>query len=193
MNRPLILASASPQRSRLLEQLGLKFTAIAADIDETPRDGETPSVLVTRLARTKAEAIAARHPQAVLIGADTLVVCNDRVFGKPAGAAAAQSMLTALSGTTHRVVSGVSVCAEGVVKTRLCVSQVTMRAIEPAEISAYCRSGEPRGKAGAYAIQGRGALFIKHLEGSYSAVMVLPLFETAALLRGAGIDVLEGA
>jgi septum formation protein len=192
LNRPLILASASPQRSRLLEQLGLTFTAIAADIDETPRAGETPSVLVTRLARTKAEAIAARHPQAVLIGADTLVVCNDRVFGKPAGAAAAQSMLTALSGTTHRVVSGVAVCAEGVVKTRLCVSQVTMRAIEPAEIAAYWRSGEPRGKAGAYAIQGRGALFIKHLEGSYSAVMGLPLFETAALLRGAGIDALAG-
>jgi septum formation protein len=193
MSRRLILASASPQRARLLEQLGLAFTAIAADIDEAPRPGETAEALVVRLAQTKAETLFVQYPRAVIIGADTLVVCGDQVFGKPADAAAAQAMLTALSGVTHRVVSGVAVLVGGVTKARLCSSQVTMRAISAAEIDAYWRSGEPRGKAGAYAIQGQGALFIEHLEGSYSAVMGLPLFETAALLRGVGIDVLESA
>lgn len=193
MNRQIILASGSPQRARLLEQIGVAFAAIAADIDETPRADESPEALVERLARTKAEALSIAYPDAVIIGSDTVVASAGTVFGKPADEADAAAMLKALSSTTHQVLSGVAVLVDGVAQTDLQVSHVTMREIAAREIADYWRSGEPLGKAGGYAIQGRGALFVQHLEGSYSAVMGLPLFETAALLREAGLDVLRPA
>lgn len=190
MNPRLILASASPQRTRLLEQLGLRHTAIAADIDETPRPGESAEALAERLARTKAEALSIAYPEAVIVGSDTVVAVDETHYGKPADARAAEAMLAALSGRTHRVATGVAVFAGGRTHARLCVSHVTLRRIADDEIRAYVATGEPLGKAGGYAIQGRGALFVERLVGSYSAVMGLPLFETGALLAKAGVDLL---
>lgn len=191
MKPRLILASASPQRARLLEQLGLRHTAIPADIDETPRAGESAEALAERLARTKAEALSIAYPEAVIVGSDTVVAREGDNYGKPAGDAEARTMLTALAGRTHRVATGVAVFANARTAARVCVSRVTLRAMSPAEIAAYVATGEPLGKAGGYAIQGRGALFVERLEGSYSAVMGLPLFETGALLAAAGVDALE--
>lgn len=190
MTKQIILASASPQRVRLLEQLGLDFTAIAADIDETPRANEAPAALAERLARTKAEALSIAYPNAVILGSDTLVALGDRIYGKPAAAGEARDMLQSLAGRTHTVCSGVAVFADGVTRAEVSVSEVTMRSIDIDEIAAYWASGEPLGKAGGYAIQGRGAVFVRDLSGSYSGVMGLPLYETAALLRTVGVDVL---
>ncbi|GAB3671273.1 Maf family protein [Salinisphaera aquimarina] len=184
----VILASASPQRTHLLTQLGVAHTAIAADIDERQRPGESAEALAERLARTKAEALSIAYPNAVIIGSDTVVASEDAVFGKPVDAAQAATMLGVLAGATHRVISGVAILVDGITTARVASSAVTMRALEASEIEAYIASGEPFGKAGAYAIQGLGALFVERLEGSYSAVMGLPLFETGALLRGVGID-----
>lgn len=191
MKPRLILASASPQRARLLEQLGLRHTAIPADIDETPRAGETAEALAERLARTKAEALSIAYPEAVIVGSDTVVAVGDDNYGKPADDAEARAMLGALAGRSHRVATGVAVFANARTVARVCVSQVTLRAMSAAEVATYVATGEPLGKAGGYAIQGRGALFVERLEGSYSAVMGLPLFETGALLAAAGVDALE--
>lgn len=192
LERPIVLASASPQRMRLLDQLGLAHETRPADIDETPCPEESAEALAERLARGKAEAIASACPQALVLGSDTVVALGDTLFGKPGDVAEAERMLASLAGHTHRVVSGVAICVNGQTTSRIASSRVTMRAIEYAERTAYIASGEPMGKAGGYAIQGRGAIFIERLDGSYSSVMGLPLFETAALLREAGVDVLTG-
>ena len=190
MTRTIVLASSSPQRARLLAQLGLAHETIAADIDETPRLGETAEALAERLARGKAEAIAQKRRDALVLGSDTVVARRDQLYGKPHDDADADRMLASLSGQTHRVVSGVALCVAGRTVSRVAVSHVSMRTISADERSGYIASGEPMGKAGGYAIQGLGAVFIARLDGSYSSVMGLPLFETAALLRDAGIDVL---
>jgi septum formation protein len=190
MNRRLILASASPQRAKLLDQLGVAHVEIAADIDETPHPAETAEALAERLARGKAEALAVRYPHDAVLGSDTVVALDDRLYGKPADDAEADSMLASLSGRTHRVVSGVALCVAGRCLSRISTSQVTMRDITAAERAGYVASGEPIGKAGGYAIQGRGAIFIARLDGSYSSVMGLPLYETADLLREAGFELL---
>ena len=190
MTRTIVLASSSPQRARLLAQLGLAHETIAADIDETPRLGETAEALAERLARGKAEAIAQKRRDALVLGSDTVVARRDQLYGKPHDDADADRMLASLSGQTHRVVSGVALCVAGRTVSRVAVSHVSMRTISADERSGYIANGEPMGKAGGYAIQGLGAVFIARLDGSYSSVMGLPLFETAALLRDAGIDVL---
>ena len=190
MNARLILASASPQRAKLLEQLGVAHVAHAADIDETPQPGESAGALAERLARGKAQALAVHHPEQAVLGSDTVVALGDTLYGKPGDDGEADTMLASLSGTIHRVVSGVALCVAGRCTSRISVSEVTMRAISAAERAAYIASGEPIGKAGGYAIQGRGAIFIARLDGSYSSVMGLPLYETAALLAEAGFDVL---
>lgn len=184
----LVLASSSPQRARLLEQLGLHFTAVAADIDETPRPDETAEALAQRLAHAKAEALSIAYADARIIGSDTVVALDDQIFGKPVDAHDAARMLSALSGRCHRVLTGVAVSAGGVTATRLSVSEVTMADLGADRIADYCATGEPMGKAGGYAIQGLGAQFIMSLSGSYSAVMGLPLHETAELLRDTGFD-----
>lgn len=188
MNIPrLILASASPRRAALLEQIGLSFEVVPADVDETPQPQESAEALVERLAKRKAGAVATDHADAVVLGADTVVALGDTVFGKPRDRADAISMLRALSGRTHRVCSGLAmVCGERC-ETRLVVSRVTFAPLGDAAIAAYWDSSEPRGKAGAYAIQGRGGVFVTHLDGSYSGVMGLPVHETAALLSSAGV------
>ncbi|MDA3919069.1 MAG: Maf family protein [Salinisphaera sp.] len=187
----LVLASSSPQRARLLEQLGLTFTAVAADIDETPRPDETPEALAERLAHMKAQALSIAYADARIIGSDTVVAVEGQIFGKPVDRADAARMLAALAGRTHRVLSGVAVSAGGVTTTRLCVSDVTMVPLTDHQIASYWDSGEPIGKAGGYAIQGIGAQFISALSGSYSGVMGLPLYETAQLLRDTGFDPLD--
>ncbi|MES1928605.1 Maf-like protein [Salinisphaera dokdonensis CL-ES53] len=193
MTRTIVLASSSPQRARLLAQLGLTHETIAADIDETPREGEPAEALAERLARGKAEAIAHEQRDALVLGSDTVVALGERLYGKPRDDADADRMLASLSGQTHRVVSGVALCTGGRTVSRVAISEVSMREISAGERAGYIASGEPMGKAGGYAIQGLGAVFIARLDGSYSSVMGLPLFETAALLRDAGIDVLPSS
>lgn len=182
----ILLASASPRRRELLLQLGVPHEVLSVDADETPLPGETAQQLVTRLARAKAlEGLRRDGGRRPVLGADTVVVVDDTVCGKPADRADALRMLGLLAGRRHRVMTAVAIAAGGsarVVEALSC-TDVTMRAISTAEAAAYWDSGEPAGKAGGYAIQGRGALFIEHISGSYSGVMGLPLYETAQLLQ----------
>lgn len=188
----LYLASQSPRRHELLRQLGAAFGLVAVDVPEVRAAGESPREYVVRVAAAKAQAglraMLPRDPGAVVLGADTDVVLADRVFGKPRDAAAAAEMLRALSGRTHTVVTAVCCCHRGGSETRVVESAVSFAVLADAAIDRYIATGEPHGKAGAYAIQGRAAAFIVRLEGSYSGVVGLPLFETAALLARAGIE-----
>lgn len=191
MRPDLYLASASPRRRQLLEQLGLRFEVMAADVDETPIPGEAPAAYVSRLAHTKAQAVAARlgDPTAPVLAADTTVVLEGGILGKPRDRAHGLAMLAGLSGRRHQVLSAVALSSRGELHAALSESWVTFRSISPAEAAAYWETGEPGDKAGGYGIQGLGAVFVERLEGSYSGVMGLPLFETAGLLRRAGVSV----
>lgn len=191
----LYLASGSPRRRELLTQIGIPFTVVGASIDETPLVGERPEDYVVRLALGKAEAgLAALGDSAVgaVLGADTAVVLDGRILGKPLDRADALAMLAALSGREHEVLTAVAVVA-GPRRETLCVSsRVTFCPISAEQASAYWASGEPCDKAGAYAIQGLGGVFVKNLHGSYSAVVGLPVSETAQLLDGFGIACWQG-
>jgi septum formation protein len=181
---PITLASASPRRRELLQQLGVPHEVVAVDMDETPLPGEAAAALATRLALGKAQAGLARDATRPVLGSDTVVVVDGVVFGKPADRAHALAMLAALSGRTHQVLTAVAVVTSaGHIGQALSHTDVIMRSITAAEAAAYWDTGEPQGKAGGYAIQGRGALFIPHISGSYSGVMGLPLHETAQLLQ----------
>ena len=186
----LYLASQSPRRRQLLEQVGLRFRVLDVDVPEVRAPGETPDAYVDRVAREKARAGYARvaaEPDAVVLGADTEVVLEDRVFGKPIDAADAEAMLAALAGRMHRTVSAVwCVGAQGEAGV-MSMSDVTFAPLDGADVAAYVASGEAFGRAGAYAIQGRAAAFVSHLSGSYSGVMGLPLHETTQLLARFGI------
>jgi len=184
----IYLASASPRRAALLAQIGVEFQVIAAEIGEDPLIGEPPEATVDRLARAKAERVAQQTAAAPLpvLAADTLVVMEGEVMGKPAGENQALDMLARLSGQRHRVLTAVALAWNGVTQTRLNVSEVRFRSTTPQERQAYCLTGEPMGKAGAYAVQGMGAVFIERIEGSYSGVMGLPLLQTAELLSATG-------
>lgn len=181
----IYLASISPRRRQLLEQVGVNFAEVRQDIEETPQPRESPEVFVLRLALEKARAGLQALPNErarPVLGADTVVVIDEEVLGKPADEAQAVAMLARLSGQVHRVLTGVALVEAEHEATRLSVSNVTFRSLQPDELQAYWRTGEPRDKAGGYAIQGRGALFVEHLDGSYSGVMGLPLFEVGELL-----------
>lgn len=181
----IYLASVSPRRRQLLEQLGVHFAEVRQDVEETLQPRESPEVFVLRLALEKARAGLQTLPEdriRPVLGADTVVVIDEEVLGKPADEAQAVAMLERLSGQVHRVLTGVAIVEPEHEATRLSVSNVTFRQLQPDEPRAYWRSGEPRDKAGGYAIQGRGAVFIEHLDGSYSGVMGLPLFEVGDLL-----------
>jgi septum formation protein len=188
---PLFLASASPRRRELLAQAGIAFEVIGGiTVDESPQPAEAPIALVQRLALSKARAgwaqLAARRSgplAARVLGADTEVVLDGRIFGKPLGETDCLAMLAALAGRTHEVLSGVALVGADREQQVVSVSRVTFRRISPAEARAYWATGEPCDKAGGYAIQGRAAAFVERLEGSYSGVVGLPLFETLALLR----------
>jgi len=189
-NKSLHLASASPRRREILEALRLSFSAGGADIDESLLPHEDAEAMVRRLAVGKARALHGTGD--VILAADTAVVLGDRIFGKPRSEDEALAMLAALSGEQHRVLTGVAVLSAGGIQTSVSCSEVRFRDIDPAEAADYWHSGEPRDKAGAYAIQGLGGIFVASLRGSYSGVVGLPVFETVALLRDAGIDVLRG-
>lgn len=189
MMRPVILASASPRRAELLRQIGVVFESRPADIDETPIDGEPPGDYVVRLAREKAVAVGGLVPDGIVIGSDTSVVAAGRILGKPASPADAAETLQLLSAGTHQVMTAVAVVVDGCAEVRLVVTDVTFRELRPDEISAYVRTGEPMDKAGSYGIQGLGGIFVESFQGSYSAVVGLPLGETADLLAQAGYPV----
>ncbi len=182
----LILASASPRRLDLLAQIGVVPDAVeAADIDETPVAGELPRQNAARLARAKAQAIADRNPGALVIGADTVVACGRRILPKAEDEKTALRCLELLSGRRHRVYGGIAVILpDGSVRSRLVETRVRFKRLTSQETAAYLQSGEWRGKAGGYAIQGRAAVFVANVNGSYSNVVGLPLYETAALLSG---------
>ena len=184
----LVLASASPRRLALLAQLGLRPDAvIPAGIDETPRPGEAPRLCAVRLARAKAEAVAALAPDALILAADTLVAAGRRILPKAETEAEASACLALLSGRRHRVLTALALrTPEGRISQRLVTSIVTFARLPPAQIDALIAAGDWRGKAGGYAIQGAAAASIRFLSGSHSAVVGLPLFETAQLLRGQG-------
>ncbi len=185
----LILGSASPRRAALLAQIGVTPDAISpADIDEAPRPAELPRRYVERMALEKAAAVAA-GPEALVLTADTVVSAGRRILGKPADAAEAVEFLMLLSGRRHRVATAVALRRGEKTALRMVETAVRFKRLSDLEISAYIRSGEWRGKAGGYAIQGIGAAFIPAINGSYTAVVGLPLTETAALLAGAGYPV----
>jgi septum formation protein len=184
------LASASPRRSQLLSQIGVIFQVLSVEVDESVAAGETAARYVLRLAQAKAAAGLARRigpRRAPVLGADTAVVAGGAILGKPADRADAERMLGLLSARTHEVLTAVALATDGGVLSHLSRSEVTFRKITPAEARDYWNTGESRDKAGAYAIQGYGAVFVSALRGSYSGVMGLPLFETAQLLRVAGV------
>ena len=185
---PLYLASGSPRRRELLTQIGVPFTVVSAPIDESPLPGESALAYVERLARAKAAAgLASVEGPAVVLGADTVVVLDGRILGKPENREDALAMLADLSGREHQVLTAVAL-GNGLLMQSLCVtSKVRFRAISADEAQRYWASGEPVDKAGGYAIQGLGAVFVTGLSGSYSAVVGLPLSETAELLGTFGI------
>ena len=203
MTKPFVyLASKSPRRRELLTQAGVAHEVLASQaaggvdlVDETPHPGEIPASYVQRVAREKA---AAGHQQVArqalpphpVLAADTTVAVEGRILGKPESAAAARAMLRDLSGRTHQVYTAVAVAWNGRMDVALSESNVRMRKLSEAEIAHYVGTGEPLDKAGGYGVQGRAAIFIERIEGSYSGVMGLPLFETAKLLSGAGLVLL---
>ncbi len=181
----LLLASSSPRRRDILEALGLEFEQQSVDVDETPRANEAAEELVLRLASAKA--LAAAREDRVVLAADTAVVLDGEVFGKPTGRDHALDMLARLSGRKHIVLTGVAVSAGSELSTALSETEVRFREIGRDEALQYWQSGEPRDKAGAYGIQGLGGVFVSHVSGSYSGVVGLPVFETAGLLAAAGV------
>lgn len=183
----LCLASSSPRRRELLTQIGVPHRVRAADIDETVRPGELPRRYVVRMAREKALAVRAGGEALPVLAADTTVVLEGEIHGKPRDRADGLRMLARLSGRTHLVLTAVALAAGSRLATRLSASAVCLRALTPEECAAYWDTGEPCDKAGSYGIQGYGAVLIRSLTGSHSGVMGLPLMQTAELLRAAGI------
>lgn len=186
----LYLASKSPRRRQLLEEQGYRFQCLDIDIPEQRATGETPHAYVSRVALEKARAglsALGNVPGAVVLGADTEVVLGDMVFGKPVDAEDATAMLQRLSGRTHEVISVVWLVAMGREASETCCTQVTFAPLSDVQIADYLACGEAFGKAGAYGIQGRAAVFVSHLAGSHSGVMGLPIHETWALLGRFGV------
>ena len=195
MGAPRIyLASSSPRRRDLLQQLAIDFSVVVPDVLELQASAESPLQYVRRLAEDKAQqglamVQASQRPPLPVLGADTAVVLDDEVFGKPTDIEDARRMLARLSGRSHQVISAVAITDEH--RNLVCeqISMVSFKQLDAAAIEVYCLTEEPLGKAGSYAIQGLAAAFISHLQGSYSSVMGLPLFETAALLEQFGVSV----
>jgi septum formation protein len=199
----IFLASLSPRRRELLKQLGVLYEIVllredltrGADVDETPLANEAPDAYVLRMAGTKAE-VAAYYlgkrtlPATPVVAGDTIVVRDGRILGKPEDREDAVRMLLSLAGREHQVLSAVAVCSTGRVERAISTSRVWLKAITEDEIRRYVATGEPMDKAGAYAIQGRAAMFVQHMQGSYSGIMGLPLAEAAELLKRAGVQVL---
>lgn len=195
MNSSIYLASRSPRRAELLQRLGVQFSILPSDIDESERKNESPADYVLRLAKTKAEACMALLVQGnkeirPILAADTTVSIDGRVLGKPKDEEDARDMLQQMSGRRHEVLTALAMATSEGIEASLSITQVEMAVLTADEIESYIRSGEPFDKAGAYGIQGLASSFIKRIEGSYSGVMGLPIYETAQLLKGAGVRVL---
>ena len=195
VNKRIYLASRSPRRRELLKQIGASFDLLIPDVNEAPLEKEAPTDYVLRISRIKAEVgwmrvIERKLPRFPVLAADTVVVAGRRIIGKPSGRPDAVEMLRLLSGRSHKVLTAVSVARAGRLEQRLSVSTVRFRPLTEHEIQRYVATGEPLDKAGAYAIQGRAAAFIEKIEGSYSGVMGLPLYETTQLLAIFGVEVL---
>ncbi len=203
MEKRIYLASRSPRRRELLKQIGITFEMlimrtypiVRADVDETPRPGESPAEYVTRIAMNKAttgwtRAMERRLPRWPVLGADTTVAIDGETVGKPSNAEDAANMLRKLSGREHEVFSAVAVALNEHVETKLSRSRVRFSELSDSLIQDYVDSGEPMDKAGAYGVQGKAAVFIAEINGSYSGIMGLPLYETAQLLKQAGLPVL---
>ena len=192
----IILASSSPRRRELLDQIGVRYEVQSADVDETPLPSETAEALVQRLACLKAQAVWQQRQQTVasgvlpVLGSDTLGLLEGELLVKPRDFADAQAMLRRMSGKWHDILTAVALTTAAGTQVITSYSRVKFHSVTDATILAYWQTGEPQDKAGAYAIPGRGAVFVDKLEGSYSGVMGLPLFETAQLLANAGITVL---
>ena len=189
VNPKIILASNSPRRRYLLERAGLKFSVIPSTVDESALPADDPALLVRGLAEAKASEVAARFPESWVIAADTLVVVEDRVLGKPASESEARDMLARLSGRTHQVLTGYCLCCR---RRRRLVSEVVatdvlFKSLTPVEIDWYIRTGEPFDKAGAYAIQGIGTFLVKRINGSYTNVVGLPVCEVIEQLIREGV------
>ncbi|MEY3038284.1 MAG: hypothetical protein RL143_851 [Pseudomonadota bacterium] len=178
----LVLASQSPRRKELLQQIGVISESVPADIDETPLAGELPEAYVERLAREKAECVAAIKPGRVVLGSDTTVVSNGKVLGKPQSFEDFKSMFSALADNVHQVMTAVAVTDGSTTRSKVAITDVAFGPVSEKQLQAYWDSGEPQDKAGGYGIQGLAAIFVKRIEGSYSAVVGLPLSETAELL-----------
>jgi len=194
MSRSLYLASASPRRQALLRQIGVEFEQFPVDVDEAVIDGESPQEYVRRVARDKARDAAARlreqgRPARPVLAADTSVVLDDRILGKPAGAREAHAMLAALSGREHKVLTAVCVVDAACEYEAFSESRVHFGELSVGDIERYWASGEPVDKAGAYGIQGLGAVLVSAISGSYSGIVGLPLFEVAAILRRIGFEI----
>ncbi|MEH6651468.1 MAG: Maf family protein [Motiliproteus sp.] len=197
----LVLASASPRRRELLDQIGVEFVCASADIDESVAAGESAEHYVARLAQQKARVVANDFPGSLVLGSDTSVVCDQKILGKPLDREDSIRMLQLLSGRKHQVVTAVALvkkskknpqqgaAAAEQVASVVVTTQVLFRALSIAECERYWASGEPLDKAGSYAIQGLGAVFVEQIEGSYSAVVGLPLQQTAELLQQQGIEI----
>ena len=183
----LYLASTSPRRREILQSLGVNFEIAKVETDESPLQGESAEELVLRLAIAKADGAAGAD---LVLGSDTVVVLDDRILGKPTDADDAIEMLLALSGRSHRVLTGVALKTPQGTRTVLSTTDVRFREIGRDEAIRYWQSGEPSDKAGSYGIQGLGGMFVESISGSYSGVMGLPVFETVELLRSAGIEIL---
>lgn len=179
----IILASSSPRRKELLEQIGVDFSVFSPDIDESVQDIEQPTAYVQRLAIQKAQAVLAKHPDAVVIAADTSLVLDQQIIGKPESKLHAFEIWAALSGRQHEVLTGVCVANQEQMKTQVVRTWVEFQRLTQEDMEHYWATGEPIGKAGAYAIQGYAARFIPRIEGSYSNVVGLPLHETLQLLK----------
>ena len=192
MTTKLILASGSPRRKLLLEQLAIIFEIEPPNVDESLVSGEAPEVYVTRLSEKKAQTVAAKHfGEAVILGADTTVVLHGNILGKPESKEHGLQMLNKLSGTRHDVLTGVSICNGSRTETFCVRTEVTFRHLGEKEIAWYWDTGEPHDKAGSYGLQGAGAAFVETLTGSYSNVIGLPLSETVLMLRDFSIECLE--
>lgn len=195
MDNTIYLASRSPRRAELLQQIGVQFSVLPSDIDETQLTNEPAADYVLRLARTKAQACVAAliqqgMPLRPVLAADTTVCVDGRILNKPVNVEDARNMLQQMSGRGHEVLTGLAVATDRGLGALLSVTRVEMALLAPEDIDAYIHSGEPFDKAGAYGIQGLAGTFIKRIEGSYTGVMGLPVYETAQLLKSAGIRVL---
>ena len=189
LSMPLILGSASPRRKELLTRLGIEFSVVVADIDETPLPDELPRMMAERLAEEKARAVSdSLNQSAWVLGFDTTVALDGRVFGKPASRQDAINTLKLLSDNTHQVISSVCLIGAGQIRRRSIVSQVRFGALSDRQISAYCDTDEPYDKAGSYGIQGTAGAFVEHIDGDYSAIVGLPLWATSELLRAAELS-----